>query len=395
MVLNKFINNVKSLDTELKNILLISNLFFISNMFINNFMGIIVFKENNSFQNLIEYYFFLTFFSAITMLLAIKYCPIFKLNIKTIVRISSFIILISYIYLLFTYQLNKLNFNIFIIINSIGNAFLWYFINLNEIRKTNKENRMLYISITQFLKQSLNVIVPLLISILIIISIYFNFKEYLILILFLILIFIIILINTNNIDNYYPKKIVSIKLEKSKFKHYLYNFLNGTNTFGFLFLYIYLTSIIFKNIETIGFYWFIINFISMFIIMYLSNNLNKNIKDKMFKYSYLFILISLIPILFEINFMSYMFYTIIFSIFFPIFLIYAKNVSIKTTKLIFINKNNSLFIREIFLNLGRFLSIFIIFTFFYFFGTSCFLILFIIYLLLFFSFEYFLNKSYN
>ena len=93
MVLNKFINNVKSLDVELKNILLISNLFFISNMFINNFMGIIVFKENNSFQNLIEYYFFLTFFSAITMLLAIKYCPIFKLNIKTVNNEASLIMI--------------------------------------------------------------------------------------------------------------------------------------------------------------------------------------------------------------------------------------------------------------------------------------------------------------
>lgn len=389
-MIHKFYNNIKLLDFQIKNILIISNLFFISNIFINNFMGIIIYKDSTNLLNVIDYYLYLTLFGTISMLFAIYLMPIFKINMKKILILGSIILFISYTYFFISYKLDNLNYNIFIIINSIGNSLFWYFLNLFEMKKTNKNNRMLYLSFIQFGKQFLNIFVPLLISLIIII----DNQNLTLLILFLATIFILILFKSKKIEHYIPPKINAINIKPTKIKHYFYNFINGSNTLSVLFLYIYTTSIIFKNIESVGFYWFVLNLFSMFVIMYLSNNLNNSVKNKIFKYSFIFIIICLTPIIYELNYYTYLFYTIVFSIVYPIFIIYSKNINIKTSLLFSKNNNNGLFIRELFLNLGRFFSIFIIYFIYDLFENYIFVFL-IIYIVIFLSIEYFLNKSYN
>jgi len=394
-LIKKFKNNFHSLDLKIKNILFIVYVYMISSIFISNFLGIILYKQKENLEDLLTYYIFNISFGGSAILLSIYLFPLFKVNLKNILKIGFLTIFLSFSYLIFHTLDNNLlniNFNLFIAINAIGNSIYWYGLNLFELKHTKSKERMLYISFSQLGRQIINIFIPLIISLLIILSNkYFN-SEYTITIFLLTFSILIILYKCNKIENYFPKKIKHINFNKKNNILFLYNLINGFNYINFIIVYIYLTSITFNKLENIGFYQFIVNLISILLIIRLTNNIDKNKIKIMFKY-FLITILSIIPLLYEINLYTYIFFTIIFSISYPIYLIFSKSISLKSTELISSNKTNSLFIKELFLNIGRILSLILIYIIYFIVSKEYFIPVLIIYILLLFIIEFLIIKK--
>lgn len=376
-----FIQNYYLLSDKIKNILLITFLYSISNIFINSFIGVILFKQRENVHDLIVFNIYNISFGLGSILLAITLIPYLKLTLSTIFKLGLSLILLSFIYLLYYLTVEpfqNFNFNIFIAINSIGNSIYWHGVNIFELKNTNQKDRLLYLSFTQFGKQILAIMAPLLISAAIIINDLFSDNEYLLLIVMIVVSVLFALQKSNHLDEFKPKKIKKIRLKKESITSYFYFFVNGMNYVGFIFLGVYMSSLVFKNVYEIGIFQFIVNLISMFLIVNLASRVEKNNIKLLLFYS-LVIMASLLPLMYETSLISYTIFTLMFSIAYPMFSIFTKERLLKATNDISSNKTNSLFIKEFFLNNGRLFLLFIMLGMYQFLSTekflSCFLYL--------------------
>ena len=377
----EFVQNYYLLSDKIKNILLITFLYSISNIFINSFIGVILFKQRENVHDLIVFNVYNISFGLGSILLAIALIPYLKLTLSAIFKLGLSLILLSFIYLLYYLTIESFqnfNFNIFIAINSIGNSIYWHGVNVFELKNTDQKDRLLYLSFTQFGKQILAIMAPLLISAAIIINDLFSDNEYLLLIIIITISVLFALRKSNHLDEFKPKKIKKIRLKKESITSYFYFFINGMNYVGFIFLGVYMSSLVFKNVYEIGIFQFIVNLISMFLIVNLASRVEKNNIKLLLFYS-LVIIASLLPLMYETSLISYTIFTLMFSIAYPMFSIFTKERLLKATNDISSNKTNSLFIKEFFLNNGRLFLLFIMLGMYQFLSTekflSCFLYL--------------------
>lgn len=309
------------------------------------------------------------------MLLSIFLIPYLKLTLSAVFKLGLSLILLSFIYLLYYLTIESFqnfNFNMFIVINSIGNSIYWHGVNIFELRNTDQKDRLLYLSFTQFGKQILAIMAPLLISTAIIINNLFSDNEYLLLIIIITISVLFALRKSNHLDEFKPKKIKKIRLKKESITSYFYFFINGMNYVGFVFIGVYMSSLVFENVYEIGIFQFIVNLISMFLIVNLASRVEKNNIKLLLFYS-LVIIASLLPLMYETSLISYTIFTLMFSIAYPIFSIFTKERLLKATNDISSNKTNSLFIKEFFLNSGRLFLLFIMLGMYQFLSTEKFL----------------------
>lgn len=261
------------------------------------FVNIYVFKFHNSFKDIIFYNinFFTFWFIWFSILwLVMSLC---NKNIKNMYYIAYFLFILAFICLLF--------FNWSIIWAYIFWSLYWLWnwafrnaVHTQELKNIKDTNRDFYSSSISAWRNILQIITPLLISLIFYITNIFKFDWYLILFLLLPILYLSSFFIITKIDSYTPKKISLLDLKNffnfKKYKYWHLYFLVWwwlIRSFEMVLMPI-ISIVLLKNEINIGLFQWIITLLSTYIVINLSFKRNGNTRLKYFFIICIFIFIS-------------------------------------------------------------------------------------------------------
>ncbi len=291
-----FLLNFKKLPESNKSMVYLMWIYSVWALIAMTFVNIYVFKINNSFKDIIFYNInFFTFnfvwFSFIWWIMSLLWK-----NIKNMYYIWYSFFTLSFICLLI------FNWNLFwaYVFWSLYGLWNWSFrcaVHTQELKNIEDKNRDFYSSSITVWRNILQIITPLIVSLIFYLSTFSNFNWYLILFLFLPLIYISSFFFINNIDSYIPKKITLSDLKNFfNFKRYkywhLYFLLGWWFIRSFELVLIPIISIVILKTEiNIWLFQWILTILSTYLVMDLSFKRNKKTRLKYFFIICIFIFI--------------------------------------------------------------------------------------------------------
>lgn len=284
------------------------------------FISIYVYKLNNSLTDLILYNIFFFLWIFIWFVIFWWFLSILKREIKKIYYISYILFILSFS---FIYFFNEISYSIFVfaLFYGIWAWCFWLAVHTNELSNIKNNKRDFYSSAISTWNSLLKIIVPLFVSLVFFLWIYFNFDWYLFLFLLLPFIYIFSFFYIKNTWEYTPSSIT-----KKDLKNFLnfkkYKFANLYIVFWWLYHAISSVSfaiialLFLKNEINIWIFESFVSLLSVLAVMFLSTKRNEDNRLKIMFYSMIIISINLI--LFAINF------TLIWYIIFSLVIIFIK-----------------------------------------------------------------------
>jgi len=314
-MLKKTLKNFKKLPESNKSMVYLMWIYWFWTIVSMIFVNIYIYKLNESLSNLITYN--IVFFTTVVIWFTFIWylMSVFKKNVKNLYYFSYFFLILAFILLLLFWD-NLLWIYMFW---SFYGFWVWTFrsaIHTYELSNIKDSHRDFYSSMVSFWENCLEILTPFIISLVFILSRYYDFNWYYILFFITPLIYVTSFFFINQIDNYIPNKISKkdlknfFNLRKYIFWH-LFFFFWWIQQWLYTFLFAILSLYMLKNEVNIWIFQWILWIISISLIIFFSLKRNWDNRFKFFAIlSFSYFLICILLVL-NFNIVGY----IIFSLF--------------------------------------------------------------------------------
>ncbi len=317
-----FLQNFRKLPESNKAMVYLMWIYSVWALIAYTFINIYVFKIHNSFKDIIIYNILLFtsnffWFSIIWWIMSIL-----KKNIKNLFYIAYLFFILSFLSL-FIFKQNAIY--IFWILYWLWNGSFRCAVHTQELKNIEDINRDFYSSSISAWRNILQIITPLLISLIFYITNILNFDWYLILFLTLPALYLSSFFIIKKIDSYTPKKITLLdfknffNFKKYKFWH-LYFLVWWWLIRSLEMVLIPIISIVLlKNEINIGLFQWILTILSTYVVINLSSKRNKNTRLKYFFIISILIFISNITLWLYFSLSIFVFFSLATILLSPIF----------------------------------------------------------------------------
>ncbi|MDD5212944.1 MAG: hypothetical protein PHG82_00745 [Candidatus Gracilibacteria bacterium] len=366
----------KNIDQNHKSLIFLNWIYTIGSIISGVFTTFYVYKLfGNSIEILLYFlifYFIIVFigFSGIGAIFAI-----YKKDIKNLYYLSYLLFFLSFISIFLS------NFSIYFIFfyylfYGLGNGAFRCAVHTQELAHIEDAGRDKYSSIISSGDNLIKFRVPLFISALFAISLYFKFNGYIILFLIMPVLYIFSFSFVNDIKSYIPKSKISKNDIKNFFsKKYFYihsyffsvGFYQGVNTGGII------TILFFKNEIDIGLFQGIMSILSTLIVLFLIKKRKVDKRLTIYFYASLFSVLNILLFFFNLSLIGFIVFSLIGLLIGPIYRVSEHVYDLRSMD--FIKHGTSDFfpamiLREVFLIAGRILPVLFIILIMHFYNLS-------------------------
>ncbi|MFK7780413.1 MAG: hypothetical protein QM490_04755 [Candidatus Gracilibacteria bacterium] len=349
-----------------KNMIYLMWIYNFGNLISTLFISIYVFKLETNVSHVIIYniIFFVTVFLGFV---GIGYLfSILQKNIKNMYYIS-YIIFITSFMIMFFLKGTIIGSYIFGASYGLGFGIFWCAVHANELNNIKDKDRDFYSSLISAGGNILQIITPILVSIIFLIAAYLNYNGYYILFIVIPIVYFISFLFIKHTGNYIPSvtKIDDVKnffnIKKYVWGH-LYIFLTGVSHALKVIAIPIIAILLLKNEINIGIFESIMGIVSFFIIIFFSHIRNLGNRLKIFGITGILMMLTYIFLAFYFNFLGYIIFSLLLIIIHPIFRVSEHVYDLKIMDSIKIKKSDffpSMLLREVIINLARVLTLLI------------------------------------
>lgn len=358
-----FKNNLSKLNKQSLAIVKIMFFYNFSSVILNTFFGAIIYKINNSLMDLLIYSLIMICVADLSFILFGVLISIFKLSMKKNYYFSIIINTLSYIWLVFNNS-TLIDFYIFGVLHGISIGSYWLSLHTYELTHTKDKDRDFYASVLSLGTQILKLLVPFLSTIIFFISMKFFNNEYLLLLYIIPLIYIFSLNPLKDIEEFKAQKLFINKFKKELFTYEnkiitIYTFFDSFKFGNLLVLNSYVTIIALNSLLNIGIATTIFSIITLLLTGIISNYRNINNRIKIMFIGIIGIILAYIPLYYEINIYTYIWWSLMLIIFNPLYEITSRVINLYSMEKMMIEDSfyTSMIYRTIVLWFGRVLSL--------------------------------------
>ncbi len=373
MIFNQYLtfkNNLTKLNKQSFAIVKIMFFYNFSSVILNTFFGAIIYKINNSLMDLLIYSLIMIFISDLFFILFGILISVFKLSMKKNYYFSIIVNTFSYIWLIFN-NTTLLDFYIFGILHGISIGTYWLSLHTYELTHTKDKDRDFYASVLSLGTQILKLFVPFLSTIIFFISIKLFDNEYLLLVYIIPLIYIFSLSPLKDIEEFSAQKLSINKLKEKLFTYEnkiitIYTFFDSFKFGNLIVLNSYITIIALNSLLNIGIATTIFSIITLLLTGIISNYRNINNRIKIMFIGIIGIMFAYIPLYYEINIYTYIWWSLILIIFNPLYEITSRVINLYSMEKLMIEDSfyTGMIYRALILWFGRVFSLsFFIYTY--------------------------------
>lgn len=358
-----FRNNLIKLNNQSLAIVKIMFFYNFSSVILNTFFGAIIYKINNSLMDLLIYSLIMICVADLSFILFGVLISIFKLSMKKNYYFSIIVNTLSYIWLVFNNS-TLFDFYIFGILHGISIGAYWLSLHTYELTHTKDKDRDFYASVLSLGMQVLKLVVPFLSTIIFFISIKLFNNEYLLLLYIIPLIYIFSLKPLEDIEEFNAQKLSIGKLKKELFTYEnkiitIYTFFDSFKFGNLIVLNSYITIIALNSLLNIGIATTIFSIITLLLTGIFSNYRNFDNRILIMLIGILGVICAYLPLYYEINFYTYIWWSLMLIIFNPLYEITSRVINLYSMEKIKIEDSfyTSMIYRTCILWLGRVLSL--------------------------------------
>ena len=369
-MLKDFIEKLKKLPKSNKSMIYLMWIYRIGEIIGSLFMNIYVFSLNKKILDVLQYN--AVFFTSVFIWFSLVWLlfSAYRKNIKNMYYLAysayiiAFILLFIFNWYLWVY--------LFAVIFWVGCWMFWCAMHTQELVNIEDRTRDIYGSIAFFWVNIINIVVPIIISVIFfIVGKYFDFSAYIVLFLTLPIIYATSFLFIKDIWNYIPTKVEKKDIKNFfNFKKYWFGLLYFFSVWvhrciiAFLFPVIVITLL--KSEINVGLFEWFAWLVSAFLIIFTSSKRNIKNRTKIMWIFSVLLLFNLVIFALNFNIYGYIFYTLVSLILLPLYKISDYVFSLKlmaTIKVKWKDFFSSMILREVILWISRMTTI-IIFVFF-------------------------------
>ena len=366
MIFNQYLtfkNNLVKLNKQSFAIVKIMFFYNFSSVILNTFFGAIIYKINNSLMDLLIYSLIMICVADLSFILFGVLISIFKLSMKKNYYFSIIVNTFSYIWLVFNNSTLN-DFYIFGVLHGISIGSYWLSLHTYELTHTKDEDRDFYASVLSLGTQILKLLVPFLSTIIFFISIKLFDNEYLLLLYIIPLIYIFSLKPLQDIEEFEAQKLFISKFKKELFTYEnkiitIYTFFDSFKFGNLIVLNSYVTIIALNSLLNIGIATTIFSIITLLLTGIISNYRNLNNRIKIMFIGIVGVIFAYIPLYYEINIYTYIWWSLMLIIFNPLYEITSRVINLYSMEKMMIEDSfyTSMIYRTLILWLGRVFSL--------------------------------------
>ena len=329
-----FKNNLTKLNKQSLAIIKIVFFYNFSSVILNTFFGAIIYKINNSLMDLLIYSLIMICFSDLSFILFGALISIFKWSMKRNYYFSIIVNTFSYIWLVFNNS-SLFDFYIFGILHGISTGTYWLSLHTYELTHTKDKDRDFYASVLSLGMQVLKLVIPFLSTIIFYISVKIFNNEYLLLLYIIPLIYIFSLYPLKDIQEFKAQKLSISKFKKELFSYEnkiitIYTFFDSFKFGNLIVLNSYITIIALNSLLNIGIANTFFSIITLLLTGIISNFRNSDNRILIMFIGVLGVIIAYLPLYYEINFYTYIWWSLILIVFNPLYEITSRVVNLNS-----------------------------------------------------------------
>lgn len=358
-----FKNNLTNLNTQSLAIVKIMFFYNFSSVVLNTFFGAIIYKINNSLMDLLIYSLIMICVADLSFIVFGVLISIFKSSMKKNYYFSIIVNTLSYIWLVFNNS-SIFDFYIFGVLHGLSTGTYWLSLHTYELSHTKDKDRDFYASVLSLGTQVLKLIVPFLSTIIFYISIKIFNNEYLLLLYIIPLIYIFSLRPLKDINEFKAQRLFIKEFKKKLFTHEnkiitIYTFFDSFKFGNLIVLNSYVTIVALNSLLNIGIATTIFSIVTLLLTGIISNYRNFDNRILIMFIGILGVIFAYLPLYYEINFYTYIWWSLMLIIFNPLYEITSRVINLYSMEKLKIEDSfyTSMIYRTSILWLGRVLSL--------------------------------------